>query len=85
MAPELSFKDGILPEIKEVKNVSGMEVSVCFVVDILWPPTFKLMTSEEGLDGDKTGRELGISVDFLLEEVEEVLLGRALSGDLHGK
>lgn len=47
MAPESSFIDEIRPEIKAEKKVSGTSVKVCLVVDILVPPTFRLIISPE--------------------------------------
>jgi hypothetical protein len=83
-APVLSRRDGILPDNKEVKKVSGMESRVCLVVDILCPPTLRLITSlvdQELEDEVKTGNELGTSIDLLFE-AEDVLRERDLSGDL---
>ena len=45
MAPVSSFKLGMRPEIRELKNESGVQVKVSLEVENLWPPTFKLMIS----------------------------------------
>jgi hypothetical protein len=73
-APDGSFMVGILPETRAVKKVSGIEVNVCLVVEIICPPTLREMISPgapvpngipTALEFDETEIDIGEGVEII--------------------